>query len=121
MAQTTPPAGTEGTYLVHLDRKAHESYLVQAANPKEAQARARESEGRLLDKQTYDVEIVDTLAVTPQNRVAQCHICTRVWLENDLNEPEHLSERVDAGEEMPAGECPECGALCSLVDLGRTP
>ena len=44
-----------------------------------------------------------------------CGNCDWTGTEDDCNEIEHLSERVGAGETMPAGECPECGALAHLI------
>ena len=46
---------------------------------------------------------------------AKCDNCGKVSGEDDLNEIVRLYERVDAGDEMPAGECPACGALAYLV------
>ncbi len=43
----------------------------------------------------------------------RCQNCQKLWLLDQLNpDMPYLSERVAAGEPMPAGECPECGALC---------
>ena len=43
----------------------------------------------------------------------QCQDCCGLWDEDDLKlDIPHLYERVAPGEPMPAGECPECGALC---------
>lgn len=43
---------------------------------------------------------------------AKCQNCGLVLDEDDLKEIRHLSERVAPGEEMPSGECPQCGAVC---------
>ena len=45
-----------------------------------------------------------------------CDNCERQWYANELNEPADLDERLDypPGDPrcvLPAGECPECGAL----------
>jgi hypothetical protein len=42
----------------------------------------------------------------------RCQNCEQEWGLNDLHEITHLSERVEIGEVMPAGQCPDCGALC---------
>ena len=44
-----------------------------------------------------------------------CGNCDWTGTEDDCNEIEYFSERVTPGETMPAGECPECGALAHLV------
>lgn len=48
--------------------------------------------------------------------LARCDDCGRVWTAEELNEPEHLSERLDPGGTVPAGECPDCGALAYPLD-----
>lgn len=47
---------------------------------------------------------------------AKCYNCRTITDEESLNEPSDLWERVEPGEEMPAGECPKCGALAYLVE-----
>jgi hypothetical protein len=47
--------------------------------------------------------------------MSRCDNCQQVWPEDQLNEPSHLWERLDAGSEVPSGECPECGCLCYLI------
>lgn len=47
----------------------------------------------------------------------QCQNCLKIWHESQLKtEIPDLQERVAPGETMPAGECPECGALCHQLD-----
>lgn len=41
-----------------------------------------------------------------------CPNCESEWELDDLKEIQDIFERVSPGEIMPAGECPECGALC---------
>ena len=36
--------------------------------------------------------------------------------EDRLAQPEELWERLDPGSEVPAGECPDCGALAYLAE-----
>lgn len=43
---------------------------------------------------------------------SQCQNCLKVWDDEDLDEIKDLEMRVESGEPMPSGECPECGALC---------
>lgn len=48
----------------------------------------------------------------------ECQNCGEVWGENELVNPiPDLVERVAPGEPMPAGECPECGALCHALEV----
>lgn len=50
---------------------------------------------------------------------ARCDDCRKVWPVDELAEPKRLSERLDPGGMVPAGECPACGALAYLLDDGR--
>lgn len=55
-------------------------------------------------------------ARTVESESAECANCGRSFHVDDLNhEVKHLHERVDPGGAMPAGECPECGALAFPV------
>ncbi|HEV8177677.1 MAG TPA: hypothetical protein VGP44_08320 [Gemmatimonadales bacterium] len=49
--------------------------------------------------------------------LTECDNCRRRCPEGELIEPSHLWERLDPGAEVPAGECPECGALAYLVPV----
>lgn len=42
----------------------------------------------------------------------ECQNCGKEWAENELHELLDVTERVAPGELMPAGECPDCGAVC---------
>lgn len=43
----------------------------------------------------------------------ECANCTRKYTLNDLAPIHRYWERVDADDDtVPAGECPDCGALC---------
>jgi hypothetical protein len=42
----------------------------------------------------------------------ECQNCWGQWEYSELNPIKDIMERVAPGEPMPAGECPECGALC---------
>lgn len=46
-----------------------------------------------------------------------CQNCAKVWRDSELKPIQDLSQRVEAGEPMPSGECPECGALCQPAKL----
>lgn len=46
----------------------------------------------------------------------ECGNCDWTGRERDCDEIQDIGERVSAGETMPAGECPECGALCHLAE-----
>lgn len=45
-----------------------------------------------------------------------CADCDWTGKAEELNDIRNLGARVCAGEEMPAGECPVCGALAHLVE-----
>src|SRR3990167_2422848 len=46
----------------------------------------------------------------------ECQNCGKAWNVDDLLPIRDIYERVAAGEPMPAGECPDCGALCQPVE-----
>jgi hypothetical protein len=46
--------------------------------------------------------------------IYDCPNCT--WRGTELDGVDDLFDRVNPGELMPAGECPECGALVELPD-----
>lgn len=70
-------------------------------------------------KRHYEHEVKD---------LARCDDCRRVWATGDLVRINDFWDRVNAGEIMPSGQCPSCGALCHLgvpeehldQDIGRT-
>lgn len=74
---------------------------------------------RLVGMLEFGAADVDALGViageTRTIPLARCQDCTRVCAEENLEEIQDLSIRVDAGEPMPAGQCPACGALCQLI------
>jgi hypothetical protein len=47
--------------------------------------------------------------------LCECGNCTWRGDVNDCNEIHGLLDRVETGEEFPAGECPKCGALTYLI------
>jgi hypothetical protein len=48
--------------------------------------------------------------------ICECDNCDWKGPQEALEEISDLWERVDAGYEFPAGQCPECGACCYLAD-----
>ncbi len=51
----------------------------------------------------------------------ECQNCGWRGAEERLEPIEDIFQRVDPGEPMPAGECPECGALCHEIDEATPP
>ncbi|MDA8140730.1 MAG: hypothetical protein M0036_18950 [Desulfobacteraceae bacterium] len=43
--------------------------------------------------------------------IARCDNCGKTFHDQGLDPIRHLHMRVDVGGEMPAGQCPSCGAL----------
>lgn len=50
------------------------------------------------------------------DQTVACANCDWTGAQSDTAEIRDFWSRVEPGEEMPAGECPECGALCHLDD-----
>lgn len=50
----------------------------------------------------------------PEGNACECQDCEWRGHIDDCKPIKHLHERVAPGEPMPAGECPECGALASI-------
>lgn len=46
---------------------------------------------------------------------AECGSCSKCWPIEGLTEAKNLSMRTEPGQEIPAGECPDCGALCYII------
>jgi hypothetical protein len=82
-----------GTLIDHLNREYQRAKAVSiAAKDRELKAQAEESP-----------------------RVS-CDNCQWTGRERDCSEIVNLTQRVAPGEVMPAGECPDCGALCHLLE-----
>lgn len=47
----------------------------------------------------------------------KCDNCSKLFVDRDLKEMKDISMRVGAGEPMPSGECPECGAVCHPAEF----
>lgn len=47
----------------------------------------------------------------------ECSSCLKLWDDSQLKKVVDLIERVQPGETMPSGECPECGFLCHPVTV----
>ena len=47
--------------------------------------------------------------------VCECQDCGHRFPENRLKGIKDIHERAAPGEPMPSGECPECGAVCHVV------
>jgi hypothetical protein len=47
--------------------------------------------------------------------ISECQNCEAKFPQNRLKPIKDLAQRVVAGESMPSGECPECGALCQVI------
>jgi hypothetical protein len=56
-----------------------------------------------------------TPVARPKVLDAQCQNCEKVWRVEDLQEVRDLAQRVSPGEIVPAGECPDCHAVCSPI------
>jgi hypothetical protein len=50
--------------------------------------------------------------------LTRCDNCGTERFDRDLRKARRLWERLEPGGEVPAGECPDCGALCCLVEEG---
>ena len=44
-----------------------------------------------------------------------CGNCAKEWSFKQLDDVTDITERVSSGEAMPAGQCPDCHALCHAV------
>jgi hypothetical protein len=93
--------------------------------PKRPQSHGR-SPSSLIDHLTVEYARAKSASIAAKDRelTAQkeasprvnCDNCPWIGSERDCGEIQNLSGRVAPGEIMPAGECPECGALCHLTE-----
>jgi predicted RNA-binding Zn-ribbon protein involved in translation (DUF1610 family) len=43
------------------------------------------------------------------------HVCDNCgWKGTKADEIDNIEQRIDAGSEVPSGQCPKCGALCYI-------
>ena len=86
----------------------------------------------VLDSDALPIEAVEKLAQTMRanltkstsecdvwdasDPLTECQDCETRTPESKLNPVKDLHQRVEPGEPMPAGECPECGALCQEIE-----
>ena len=61
-------------------------------------------------------DMMDAIIEPLPEEKARCANCDKVFPVSKLDEAGDLYERVEAGGEVPAGECPECGALAYEED-----
>jgi hypothetical protein len=65
---------------------------------------------------------VSTIEKPKAKDMSICQNCRKTFETIDLDEITHgFWERVSPSEIMPAGECPECGALCHPLETAVTP
>lgn len=62
-------------------------------------------------------DYAEQIAVDKMNY--ECGNCDWTGRQDALGDIEDLSQRVDPGEPMPTGECPDCGALAHSIDIER--
>lgn len=93
--------------------KDHEHYMLLVDGvPELCVFNAEDYDGEDWGGKPEDFAIL-RMAWPREQGVATCQNCGRKWLDGHLVNPiPHLHERVAAGEPMPSGECPTCGALC---------
>lgn len=53
----------------------------------------------------------------PAGARAKCDSCGETFTEDYLDPIADIGDRLDPGGTVPAGQCPECGALCYLDDM----
>ncbi len=58
----------------------------------------------------------DALAAAEEDPICSCQGCDWEGPESKLKEIADFHQRVDPGEECPAGECPECGCLAHVME-----
>lgn len=51
-----------------------------------------------------------------EDTLTECADCGTINPASKLHEIDDFDQRVDAGEEVPAGQCPDCGALCHFKE-----
>lgn len=46
---------------------------------------------------------------------SKCDNCENIFRDEQLSSIEDFHIRVEPGNEVPSGECPDCGALCYII------
>jgi len=65
------------------------------------------------------LEATRGLKCTPERALHVCADCGASFPEGKPLQPiERFWERVEAGDVVPSGQCPECGGLCYLQGTG---
>ena len=54
------------------------------------------------------------------DRPVRCDDCEWTGLGHMLNQVSDIEERIDPGAEVPAGQCPKCGALAYVTEDNAT-
>lgn len=67
---------------------------------------------------TSDVMSCEEVKSVPLAPKCLCQSCNKLWENSELNEMRDFWSRVQVGDIVPAGDCPECGAFCFPV--GKT-
>lgn len=102
------PIAGEGKQWIELTR-------VASIHPVISPAKWNGTERR---KGTAKTNVADTLRITGEDLPTgnECQNCGLIVHDDELRPIRDLGQRVAAGEPMPSGECPACGALCQPVE-----
>jgi len=68
--------------------------------------------GRSLDFEELDEGAERHCVAERREGVHRCAGCGTLWATDELERIDDLQDRVDPGEIMPSGRCPDCGAPC---------
>jgi hypothetical protein len=63
----------------------------------------------------FSIEIYND-SLMPIIKICYCQDCGWKGKQEQTEPIAHIFERVAPGEPMPAGQCPECGALCQIKE-----
>lgn len=48
-----------------------------------------------------------------------CDCCCKTWTAGELEDIQDLYERLEPGNTVPSGDCPECGGLCYPLEIEK--